>query len=127
MHLLKLDNGNPVLTRFLAGNIPSYAILSHRWEADDQEVTFKDLTNGIGLNKLGYGKIRFCGEQARRDGLQYFWVDSCCIDKANYAELQYALNSMFCWYRNATRCYVYLSDVHSPPFGNNAAFNLQSW
>ena len=80
MHLLKLDNhGKPVLTQFLAGNIPSYAILSHTWEADGQEVTFKGLTNGVGLNKLGYGKIRFCGEQARKDGLQYFWVDSCCI------------------------------------------------
>ena len=41
MHLLKLDDdGKPVLTQFLAGNIPRYAILSHTWEADDQEVTF---------------------------------------------------------------------------------------
>ena len=112
MHLLKLDDhGNPVLTRFLAGNIPSYAILSHTWSADDQEVTFQDLTNGVGLNKLGYGKIQFCGEQAWKDGLQYFWVDSCCIDKSSSAELQEAINSMFRWYRNATKCYVYLSDV----------------
>ncbi|PVH70364.1 hypothetical protein DL98DRAFT_554076 [Cadophora sp. DSE1049] len=42
--------------------------------------------------KAGYGKIQFCGEQARRDGLQYFWVDTCCIDKSN-------------------ACYVYLPDV----------------
>jgi hypothetical protein len=41
MHLLKLDDhGNPVLTQFLTGDIPSYAILSHTWEANDQEVTF---------------------------------------------------------------------------------------
>ena len=73
MHLLKLDDdGKPVLTRFLAGNIPSYAILSHTWEADDQEVTYKDLKDGVGVNKLGYGKIQFCGEQTRMDGLQYF-------------------------------------------------------
>jgi hypothetical protein len=63
MHLLKLDDhGNPLLTRFLMGNIPSYAILLHTWEADDQEVPFKCLINGIGLSKLGYGKIWFCGE-----------------------------------------------------------------
>jgi hypothetical protein len=86
MHLLKLDDHDkPVLTRFLAANIPIYAILSHTWEANDQEVTFKDLTDGAGVNKLGYGKIRFCGEQAREDGLQYFWIDSCCIDKSSSA------------------------------------------
>jgi len=25
----------------------------------------------------GYEKPTFCGEQAARDGLQYFWVDTC--------------------------------------------------
>jgi hypothetical protein len=114
MYLLKLDDhGNPVLTQFLTGNIPSYAILSHTWEADDQEVTFRDLTNGIGLNKLGYRKIRFCGEQARKDGLEYFWVDSCCIDKSSSAELSEAINSMFNWYQKSSVCYVYLGDIPS--------------
>jgi hypothetical protein len=134
MHLLKLDeHGNPVLTRFLAGNIPSYAILSHTWEADDQEVTFRDLTNGVWLNKLGYGKIRFCAEQARKDGLQYFWVDSCSIDKSSSAELQEAINSMFRWYRNATKCYVYLSDVSTRKHSRSSellwetAFNQSRW
>jgi predicted nucleic acid-binding protein len=38
----------------------------------------------------------------------------CCINKANVAELSHALNSMFRWYRDATRCYFYLSDVSGP-------------
>jgi hypothetical protein len=91
--------------------IPLYAILSHTWRADIEEVTFEDLMNGTGEKKLGNGKIRFCGEQARKDGLQYFWIDTCCIDKNNEVELSHAINSMFRWYRNATRCYAYLSDV----------------
>ncbi|MDB5821283.1 MAG: hypothetical protein JWQ11_4923, partial [Rhizobacter sp.] len=91
--------------------IPPYAILSHTWGADTEEVTFEDLVNGTGENKLGNVKIRFCGEQARKDGLQHFWIDTCCIDKNNEVELSHAINSMFRWYRNATRCYVYLSDV----------------
>lgn len=112
MHLLKLNGDDkPSLTRFTAGNIPSYAILSHTWEADDQEVTFKDLTDGVRIGKVGYWKIRFCGEQAWKDGPQYFWVDSCCINKSSSAELQEAINSMFGWYQNAAKCYVYLSDV----------------
>jgi hypothetical protein len=69
------------------------------------------MTEGNGRSKTGFDKIRFCGEQARRDGLQYFWVDTCCIDKSNAVELQEAINSMFRWYRNAAKCYVYLSDV----------------
>lgn len=38
-------------------------------------------------------------------------MDTCCIDKTNAVELQEAINSMFRWYRDATKCYVYLSDV----------------
>jgi hypothetical protein len=38
-------------------------------------------------------------------------VDTCCIDKSNAVELQEAINSMFRWYQNAVKCYVYLSDV----------------
>ncbi|PSN58849.1 hypothetical protein BS50DRAFT_595118 [Corynespora cassiicola Philippines] len=90
--------------------IPPYAILSHTWE-EGQEVTFDDLVNGTGKDKTGCDKIRLFSQQAKRDGLQYFWVDTCCIDKSNPAELQKAINSMFRWYRNARKCYVYLQDV----------------
>jgi hypothetical protein len=60
---------------------------------------------------VGYKKIQLCGERAKRDGLQYFWVDTCCINKANKAEHSLAIRSMFRWYRKAARCYVYLPDV----------------
>jgi hypothetical protein len=92
--------------------IPPYAILSHTWQ-EGQEVTFDDLRNNNGKNKAGYEKIRFCAQQAERNSLRYFWVDTCCINKADHVELQDAINSMFRWYQNARRCYVYLSDVSS--------------
>ncbi|KAI0479901.1 vegetative incompatibility protein HET-E-1 [Xylaria cf. heliscus] len=96
----------------LPSDIPPYAILSHRWGPD--EVTFQDLGDDTASSKHGYDKIRFCSEQAWRDGLSYFWVDTCCIDKKNAVELQAAIISMFRWYRNASRCYVYLDDVSHP-------------
>jgi hypothetical protein len=113
MRLLEYNNDSEFsLTEdFVSSKIPEYAILSHTWGADTEEVTYRDLIDGTGKDKIGYKKIRFCGEQARRDGLQYFWVDTCCIDKSNAVELQEAINSMFRWYRNAAKCYVYLSDV----------------
>jgi hypothetical protein len=112
MRLLSANaDGSFSLTSFFGKPSPSYAILSHTWDADDQEVTFHDLTNALGSGKSGYKKIQFCSEQAKKDGLQYFWVDSCCIDKSSSAELSEAINSMFRWYLDAAKCYVYLSDV----------------
>ncbi|KAF2684511.1 hypothetical protein K458DRAFT_451407, partial [Lentithecium fluviatile CBS 122367] len=76
--------------------------LCKTWGADAEEVTFNDLTNGTGKDKPGYEKIRFCGEQAALGDLKYFWIDTCCINKANKVELSQALNTVFRWYRNAT-------------------------
>ena len=117
MRLLHVDtNGSFKLTASFRNNRPPpYAILSHVWAADNQEeVTFEDLTNGMRSSKRGYQKLRFCSEEAKRDGLSYFWVDSCCIDKRSSAEVAEAINSMFRWYQNAAKCYVYLSDVSIP-------------
>ncbi|TGO80036.1 hypothetical protein BELL_0016g00100 [Botrytis elliptica] len=113
MHLLKYNSeGQFDLVKNPAGSdTPGYAILSHTWGADTDELTFQDLLNHTGQDKSGYQKLQFCGEQAKRDGLQYFWVDTCCIDKTSSAELQEAINSMFRWYQDANKCYVYLSDV----------------
>jgi Cdc6-like AAA superfamily ATPase len=91
--------------------LPPYAILSHTWGG--QEVTFDDLQSHKGKDKAGFKKIQFCAQQAERDSLHYFWVDTCCIDKSSSAELSEAINSMFRWYHNAERCYVYLADVSS--------------
>jgi hypothetical protein len=121
----KVD-GDFSLTEFIGDSIPRYAILSHTWGADDEEVTYKDLIKATYRMKPGYEKIRFCVNQAVKDDLFYFWVDTCCIDKSSSAELSEAINSMFAWYRNATRCYVFLSDV---PAGSliNGIPSQQSW
>jgi hypothetical protein len=68
MRLLQYNNdGDFSLTEFFESDIPKYAILLHRWGAE--EVTLADLKNGNGKKMAGYGKIQFCGEQAKRDGL----------------------------------------------------------
>lgn len=97
-----------------SSDVPAYAILSHTWEKE--EVIFQDLEADADVSKTvgkaGWKKIQFCAKQAAADGLQYFWVDTCCIDKTNSVELGAAINSMFRWYQNAARCYVYLGDVN---------------
>lgn len=112
MHLLRRkSNGKFGLTDFRGKTTPPYAILSHRWFPDGEEPTFKDLMEGTGETKTGYTKLRFCGEQAAKDGLDYFWADTCCFDKSSSAVLTESINSMFRYYHEATKCYVYLRDV----------------
>src|SRR3569833_208308 len=132
MRLLEYTDGRFVLTKELVRDLPQYAILSHTWGPDTEEVTFRDLVEDTGKDKIGYKKIEFCGKQTKRDGLRYFWVDTCCIDKSNNHELTTAINSMFRWYQNAARCYVYLSDISTagssqPGFAWEPAFRVHRW
>ncbi|KAF8862778.1 HET-domain-containing protein [Acephala macrosclerotiorum] len=139
MRLLQIDdNGNFSFTKnLLDPEIPLYAILSHTWGKDNEEVTFQDIENGAGesepsyKNKAGYKKILFCLKQAVKDGLKYFWVDSCCINKKDSAEVSEAIISMFRWYSNARHCYVYLIDVSAHDIDQDidqkSAFRKSRW
>jgi hypothetical protein len=117
--LQRKPNGEIVFREPTSGEVPAYAILSHTW--GEEEVVYQDLKKGKDksktVNKAGWRKIQFCAKQAIVDGLEYFWVDTYCIDKKNAVELGAAINSMFRWYQNATRCYIYLSDVSKPDTG----------
>ena len=134
MRLLHFNElGELEWTEFTKDAIPQYAILSHTWGSE--EVSFVDLVNKTGKTKAGYRKILFCGEQATCDKLQYFWVDTCCIDKRNLNELSRAINSMYRWYQNAVKCYVFMSDVSTSGMTNpeshqstwEAAFRKSRW
>jgi len=132
MRLLERKPGGDLrLTKDLAiNNIPPYAILSHTWGNDEEEVTFDDINAGTGREKPGYQKLEFCAKQACHDNLTHFWVDSCCINKSNFTELSEAINSMFRWYEEAARCYVYLTDVSTttqPPDEWELAFRNSRW
>lgn len=127
MRLLECYDGKFKLTTDLAHDIPKYAILSHTWGLDIEEVTFGDLIDGTGKDKIGFEKVRFCAEQARRNGLRYFWVDTCCINKSDYTELTTAINSMFRWYQNAAQCYVYLSDISASGYEEDSQQTELAW
>jgi hypothetical protein len=104
LHTEKLE-----LEEFGGREIPHYAILSHTWGKG--EVTLQD----IGTNKAeklpGYKKVLNACSVTAKDGFEYIWIDTCCIDKTSSAELSEALNSMYRWYQEAEECYAYLADV----------------
>jgi Heterokaryon incompatibility protein (HET) len=122
---MRLIHGETLrLVEFADNHIPPYAILSHTWGSE--EVTLQDISDILDLSKEArwqkiieskresYDKITNCCDRASKDGLEYCWVDTCCIDKSSSSELSEAINSMFRWYSNAAVCYVYLSDVKYP-------------
>lgn len=94
----------------LAGH--QYAILSHRWGADADEVTYVDVHESIDISrKRGYAKlVKFC-EEASKVGCIYGWADTCCINKGDGSELTEAINSIYRWYQRSHICIVYLHDV----------------
>ncbi len=105
------ESGRLALTDFAGKTIPHYAILSHRWWEDCKEVLYQEILDESYASKDGYRKIEFCANQAAQDQLHYFWIDTCCFDRYDSRERSDAVNSMFRWYQNATKCYVFLSDI----------------
>lgn len=95
--------------------IPPYAILSHTWEND--EVSFQEMSqptlDPMTAQKQGYIKIKNCCATALKDGFEYAWADTCCIDKTSSSELSEAINSMYHWYEKADVCYAYIVDYAS--------------
>ncbi|TVY33712.1 Vegetative incompatibility protein [Lachnellula occidentalis] len=111
---MRLLNSQTLKFQVFYTNIPAYAILSHTWGKEEDEVTFQDVCDGSGVNKAGYSKLTSCCTQAAADKLNFVWIDTCCIDKTNNVELTEAINSMFQWYKKSAICYGYLSDVSIP-------------
>ncbi|KAH7927001.1 hypothetical protein BV22DRAFT_1061737 [Leucogyrophana mollusca] len=105
-------------------HIPKYAILSHVW--GEEEVTFQDINKPhahIAKTK-GYAKVKACCTRALKDGYEYVWIDTCCIDNSSSAELSEAINSMYLWYYRSEVCYAYLADVRSDCLSD---FSLSKW
>ncbi|UKZ92780.1 uncharacterized protein TrAFT101_007716 [Trichoderma asperellum] len=125
MRLLKTDTIE--IQTFEYGDIPPYAILSHRWGKD--ELTYQDLEAGLKANerKERFKKVQQCCSKARADGFEYVWIDTCCIDKTSSAELSEAINSMFLWYHQAERCYAYLADVPSKSTFKESEWFTRGW
>lgn len=111
---------------YLGSAIPPYAILSHTWE--DGEVTLREMTEHLPsvTSKKGYRKIIDHCLLAAQQGYAWAWVDTCCIDKTNHAELTESINSMFRWYQDAAICHVFLSDI-SADAGFKAALPRCRW
>lgn len=107
-----LNTANFQFKTFFDDFLPKYAILSHRWGNEEEEVSYKQFRKNLVPPYLpGLVKIREFCRLAKERGFQWAWIDTCCIDKRSSAELSKAINSMYKWYEWSAECYVYLADV----------------
>ncbi|CAK1363344.1 Vegetative incompatibility protein HET-E-1 [Cercospora beticola] len=129
MRLLRTDSGlleekNEYVEDF------KYAILSHTWlrQSEGEEVLFADLTDMTkARQKAGWKKLEFAIAQAAKEGLQYVWIDTCCINKESSAELAEAINSMYRWYQKSEICYVYLDDYQDSASMGDCRWFKRGW
>ncbi|KAF4918913.1 Vegetative incompatibility protein HET-E-1 [Colletotrichum viniferum] len=116
MPIRLIDTETLKMRFFNSSVVPKYAILSHTW-VEDEEISLQEMCamaedpGHAATQKSGYEKIVETCLQARAHGLQYAWVDTCCIDKSSSAELSEAINSMFRWYQESEVCFAFLSDL----------------
>ncbi|KAJ8124904.1 hypothetical protein O1611_g8737 [Lasiodiplodia mahajangana] len=90
-----------------------YCILSHRW--GDDEISYADVLSidTIVKAKAGFGKFEGACAMAKELGYDLIWIDTCCINKVDAAELSEAINSMYRWYSESSVCIAYLQDAFS--------------
>ncbi|KAH9915470.1 heterokaryon incompatibility protein-domain-containing protein [Epithele typhae] len=103
-----------------------YAILSHVWTSNEQDFQF--VIERHNRSRLA-SKIIECCRHAKLRGLEWVWIDTCCIDKTNSVELSEAINSMFKWYAGADVCFAYLSDAPADedPTAIDSKLRLSVW
>ena len=119
-----------------------YAILSHVWSKEHED-TLQDLERihlevrnerkdnpdlpaDAALQRAS-PKVRNACAYALKEGFDYIWIDSCCIDKATSAELSEAINSMYAWYSKAIICYAFLHDVSSRSHLHQSEWFTRGW
>jgi hypothetical protein len=109
MRLLNVYNLK--LVEFSDDKRPAYAIASHRW--DEHEATFVDVRDTQNTSTTGYQKVKDFAKYVKDhvSGVDWLWIDTCCINKDSTAELSKAINLMFEWYYQADVCLAYLRDV----------------
>lgn len=124
---MRLINASTLeLVSWFGHDPPNYAILSHNWGRE--EVSLQDLEKPhLVASRLGYQKIQAFCRLCVEKGIEWAWVDTCCIDKTSSVELSEAINSMFKWYSRASICVAYLSDLEVSTINSTASLAHCVW
>ncbi|CAO3659485.1 unnamed protein product [Umbelopsis ramanniana] len=86
-------------------DIRKVTFMTHKW-AGHEEV-YKPSLNQISMKSSKLQHIR----DALRSHTRYVWLDTICIDKTNFSELDQTIRSMYNWYSN---CQAVVLDSGTP-------------
>ncbi|KAF8124526.1 heterokaryon incompatibility protein-domain-containing protein [Boletus edulis] len=109
------------ILRQMIQEIVNYVVLSHRWDEVGGEPSYQDISSGKRRITQFKKLTQFC-KTVRKLGCKLAWVDTCCIDKTNAAELSEAIHAMYKWYAHSSLCIAYLADSTS-----YADWDRESW
>jgi hypothetical protein len=88
-----------------------YAILSHRWLAEEDEVQFGDIKSlEVAVSKKGFAKIFQSCRLAKEQGLGFVWLDTCCIDVSCWGITSFPISDCL---RNLSKDIVYIPEIIS--------------
>ncbi|KAK5746479.1 hypothetical protein LTR17_000859 [Elasticomyces elasticus] len=96
-------------------DVPPYVVASHRWQAGT-EAMIDDIEHQRNTETKGYQKVEGFAKYIREHiaGVNWLWMDTCCVTQHSTKEVDEAVRSMFRWYANAHVCLAYLADVVDP-------------
>ena len=131
---MRLLNTSTLELRTFDQERPRYAILSHTWTSDEPPfeafLPRKHQPGSISrFRKRKYAKVVMSCKLARQNGLDWIWIDTCCIDKSSSTELAEAINSMYAWYEASEVCFAYMRDVShtDDPVSEDSSFARSRW
>lgn len=106
--------------------VVKYVILSHRWDEIVGEPSYQDVASGRKHIARFKKLAQFC-KASDKLGHKLAWVDTCCIDKTNAAELSEAIHGMYKWYANSYLCIVHLAESTSYTDWINESWFRRGW
>jgi len=77
MRLLNVESRQ--LHTYYDDAISPYAILSHTWDQKEPEVSFEGMKRPDHILMTRYEKIKHTCRLAKVAGLEWVWIDTCCI------------------------------------------------
>ena len=94
MRLVKVNSDPLEVVEFMdEKKIQPYAILSHTW--GKEECSLQDMTSPDVKSRLGYRKIQYTCDQARKEGLDWAWVDTLVLSRVRGRPLACACLTLF--------------------------------
>ncbi|KAE8150457.1 hypothetical protein BDV25DRAFT_154277 [Aspergillus avenaceus] len=102
-HIRLLNVDTLKTERFPPHSVPEYAAcMIEKWRRND--VLYSDLERGDAVPHKSWGKVTALAQVARESGLQYIWINTCCVDNRNAEEMATAQALRYSWYLRADIC-----------------------